>query len=158
MVAMAIRPLTDDMLTIAPRFCATIYFATAWPTRNEPFKLTLMTASQSSSVTSRNSAARKMPALLTRPSMRPNSLTVVAVAASTSAFEDTLQRMKQAAWPAARSSAASASPGGRRGPDGVGGRGDDDDRAGGAEGNGGAHGHSLESETGKWRAVAADRR
>ncbi len=43
--------------------------------------------------------------------MRPNSLIVVAVALSTATLDDTSQRMKQASWPAARSSAASALPG-----------------------------------------------
>jgi hypothetical protein len=81
MVGIVSVPLTELMLTIAPREVRssgylprpafTISRATAWPTRNEPLTLTRITASKSASVTSRKSAALKMPALLTSTSMRP---------------------------------------------------------------------------------------
>ena len=39
-------PLTELMLTMAPRRCCTISRATAWPTRKLPFRLTAMTANR----------------------------------------------------------------------------------------------------------------
>ena len=55
----AVTPLTELMLTIAPPPPSAIARATAWPTRNAPFRLTSMTASQSASAMSRKSAALK---------------------------------------------------------------------------------------------------
>ncbi len=59
-----------------------------------------MTASQSASAMSRNSAARKMPALLTRTSMRPKAATVPASAAATSPLRATLHAKPSARAPA----------------------------------------------------------
>ena len=75
---MAKTALTDDMLTMAPGAppaltCSTMWRATAWPARKEPFRLTRSTRSKSSSVRSRKSAACTMPALLTRMSMPPKA-------------------------------------------------------------------------------------
>lgn len=53
------------------------------PTRKTPFRLTRMTASKSSSLISRKSAARTMPALQTATSSDPNWDTAAATAAST---------------------------------------------------------------------------
>ena len=93
---------------MAPPPCAFISRATACATRNEPFRLTSITASQSASVMSRKSAALKMPALLTSALTGPSACCVAASAASTSALRDTSQRCASVLAPCAFSSAARA--------------------------------------------------
>src|SRR4029079_14040654 len=108
------------MLTIAPPPDFAISRATAWPTRKAPLRLTPITASQSASPMSRKSAARKIPALLIRTSIRPKAASVAAVAASTSARLATSQRMERASAPSSAASAwpapASPTPNTRLGP------------------------------------------
>ncbi len=73
------------MLTMAPgRPAATIARATAWAQRNPPLRFTPSTWSHSRSVSSRNAARGKTPALLTRMSGGPSPPVTAATRACTS--------------------------------------------------------------------------
>ena len=98
---MANTALTELMLTITPVLIRAISRATACPIRNAPLRLTRNTASKSSSLTSRKSAARKMPALLTSTSIRPCNCRVCCTAASTCALLPTSQCTYEAPRPVA---------------------------------------------------------
>ena len=91
MLGMASTPLTELMLMMLPQPFLAISRATAWPTKNEPLRLMRSTASKSASVTSRKSAALKIPALFTSTSIQPCSAIVWATSASTCAFSPTSQ-------------------------------------------------------------------
>src|SRR5476651_882185 len=99
------------MLMIAPPPpCFTIWRAAACPARKVPLRFTAITRSKSASARSRNSAAWTIPALATRMSTRPNSLTAAAIAASTSILRETSQRAKLALKPSERNRRVSPRP------------------------------------------------
>ena len=65
------------MLMMRPHFCSRMWGAAARVTAKAPLRCTLMTASHSSSVMLKIMRSRRMPALLTMMSRRPNSSSAV---------------------------------------------------------------------------------
>ena len=84
--------------------------AAAWEQRNDPLRFTSWTASQSSSVSSRNGTRGKIPALLTKPVSPPEppSSTPAATIFRTAPASVTLPRTRAARAPAAATSSATA--------------------------------------------------
>src|SRR6476646_2285445 len=108
---MASTAFTLDMLMIDPPLpCFTIWRAAACPARKTPFRFTESTRSKSFSSRSRNSAACTMPALATRISSLPYSLTAERMALSTWSLRETSHATKLAARFSARSFSASRRP------------------------------------------------
>ena len=67
-------PFTDAMFTITPEPCSIIPGSTAFEHRNADLRLTVRSASHSSSLISSRSSATPPPALLTSTSIRPAAL------------------------------------------------------------------------------------
>ena len=65
-------PLTEDMLTILPRFCSIMTLPTAWQARKVPRMLNRMTLSNSSGAISSAEKRAFVPATFTRMSIFPN--------------------------------------------------------------------------------------
>src|SRR5262245_53244120 len=99
------------MLMMRPNFCWRIW-AEAWRVQlNVPFKWTATTASQSSSLRLKIIRSRRIPALLTRISTRPNSLIAVLMMFSAAAKSATLSALATARPPLAAMAATTSSAG-----------------------------------------------
>ena len=92
-------PTTEAMFTMAPLRCLVMAGRTALVQWNVPFRLTSSTAFQSSSFMRSSRPSRVMPALFTRMSMRPSSVSNRSAIAATSAHSATFALMTSARRP-----------------------------------------------------------
>src|SRR5207247_944908 len=109
-------PEGEEMETIRPRRCSRIRRGACRVQLKVPFKWTAMTASHSSSLMLKIIRSRRMPALFTRMSIAPNSLTAVSTMRSAAAKSATLSALATARPPRARIASTTSSATRREAP------------------------------------------